>query len=145
MSYLELKIRQKGNPMLSTIVDSVFENEDCSDLVDAMFHIMYTKGGIGLAANQIGQPKRIIVMHAKGFKQEFINPVITKFYGGKATSKEGCLSVPGSIASKVNMIRYKQVIIEGFDKNWKPVKRKLKGLAAFCAQHEVDHLNGITI
>lgn len=103
---------------------------------------MYQGRGVGLSANQVGELKRIIVIHADGFKQVIINPVIIKTYGGKSTQKEGCLSSPGLQVVKV---RFKQIIVEGFDENWKPIKRKLKGLAARCVQHEIDHLNGVTI
>lgn len=112
------------------------------NLIDALWEIMYQKRGIGLAAPQIGSPLRIFVMDANGFKQAWINPVITKFYGGKGTSREGCLSYPGLI---VPMVRSNQIIIQGFTPAWKPIKRKLKGVAAYCAQHEMDHLNGLTI
>ncbi len=132
----------KTHPMLHTIVNDVPVNMYVRDIVYSMWEIMYANKGIGLAAPQVGIDMRIFVMHANGLKQAFINPVITKFYGGKITSKEGCLSYPGI---EVNMIRSKQIIIEGFTPDWKPIKRKLKGLAAYCAQHEVDHLNGITI
>ena len=116
--------------------------EGLDKLISDMWEAMYANKGVGLAAPQVGEPVRVIVMHAEGLKQEFINPVIIKAYGGKGISREGCLSFPGKI---VPMSRFKRIIIEGFDANWKPVRRKLKGKAAYCAQHEVDHLNGITI
>lgn len=106
-----------------------------------MWQVMYHGKGIGLAANQIGETRRIIVIHAKGFKQAIVNPVITKSYGGKVMNQEGCLSFPGRTAK---ILRSKQIIVEGFDQDWKPVKRKLKGLTAYCVQHEVDHLNGVS-
>lgn len=127
---------------LTTIGTPVTEGEDVTDLIDGMFQIMYESNGVGLAANQVGSIKRVFVMHANGFKQEFINPVITKRRCGKSTAKEGCLSYPGLL---MPMTRDKQITIEGFDRDWKPIKRKLRGVAARCAQHELDHLNGITI
>jgi len=111
-------------------------------LIIEMWELMYRHRGIGLAANQVGELQRVIVLHVGSFKQAIINPIITRQYGGKATSKEGCLSYP---ALCVPMVRDRQIIVEGFDQNWKPIKRKLKGLAAYCVQHEIDHLNGITI
>jgi len=111
-------------------------------LIVDMWRLMYQHRGIGLAANQVGELQRVIVVHADSFKQAIINPVITKSYGGQTTSKEGCLSFP---RLNVPMVRSRKIIVEGFDQNWKPIKRKLKGLAAYCVQHEVDHLNGITI
>jgi len=135
-------LRFGSDPALHTICENIPTDYDVDSLLDTMWETMYGQKGIGLAAPQIGQTKRAIVMHVKGLKLELINPIITKMYGGKTTSKEGCLSFPGK---QVSMLRYKQVVIEGYDRNWKPIKRKLKGLAAMCAQHEVDHLNGVTI
>lgn len=86
--------------------------------------------------------KRVIVIQTKGFRQVLINPVITGGYGGKSKQKEGCLSFPRLLVQK---IRNKQITVEGFNEYWKPVTRKLKGDAARCVQHEIDHLNGITI
>jgi peptide deformylase len=137
-------LRFGSDPALHTVCEDIPNNSsyDVGSLLDSMWACMYGQKGIGLAAPQLGQTKRAIVMHVNGLKLELINPVISKLYGGKTTSKEGCLSYPGE---KVNIIRHKQVVIEGYDRKWVWQKRKLKGLAAMCAQHEVDHLNGITI
>lgn len=116
--------------------------ESMQPVVGAMFHIMMEQRGIGLAANQVGLPHRIIVVNVNGLRQEFINPVIVKRYGGKHTAREGCLSFPGRY---VPVVRDKQIIVEGFDQDWTPIRRKLKGLAARCVQHEVDHLDGVCI
>ncbi|MHA1835399.1 MAG: peptide deformylase, partial [Candidatus Odinarchaeia archaeon] len=133
-------LRFGSDPALHTVCEDIPES-NVNNLLDSMWATMYGQKGIGLAAPQIGETKRAIVMHVNGLKLELINPVITKMYGGKTTSKEGCLSYPNK---RVSMLRYKQVVIEGYDRNWVWKKRKLKGLAAMCAQHEVDHLNGIT-
>jgi len=135
-------LRFGSAPALHRVCEIITGDDDAAALLDTMWDAMYGAKGIGLAAPQIGVIKRAIVMHVKGFKLELINPTITKQYGGQVTSKEGCLSYPGV---KVNVLRYKCVVIEGFTRDHKPVERKLKGLAAMCAQHEVDHLNGITI
>lgn len=86
--------------------------------------------------------KRIIVVNVNQLKQEFINPVIVKTRGSKTLSVESCLSFPGI---QVKMWRYKDIIVEGFDRDWTPIRRKLKGLNACVVQHEVEHLDGITI
>lgn len=140
-----MKIVHKDHPALHTIsTDVMVGDRNMRNLVDAMWMLMLMNihNGIGLAANQLGITKRIIVVNVNGFKQEFINPVIVKRYGGQTTSREKCLSFPGISRP---MIRHKQIIVEGFDRNWKPVRRKLKDLAAYCVQHEIDHLNGVTI
>lgn len=139
-----LSMAKKGHPYLKMKAEPVEQDElpRVKELIPLMFETMYLNKGAGLAAPQVRVLKRVIVMHANGFKQAIINPVITKRYGGRATALEGCLSFPGV---KVRVTRSKQVIIEGFDQDWNPIKRKLKGLAARCAQHEIDHLDGITI
>lgn len=118
------------------------EGADVNEIINGMWEAMYKNKGIGLAANQIGELKRIIVMDVQGLKLEVINPILIPRKGGMRKVEEGCLSFPNK---KVMMRRYKRVVLCGFDKNWKPIKRKLSGLSAVCAQHEVDHLNGITI
>ena len=127
---------------LYNVCDDIDMSDNILLILENMWATMYTGRGIGLAANQIGIRKRVIVIDTgQGFKQEFINPVITRFYGGKHTAKEGCLSFPGQTAL---ISRSKQIVIEGLDQNMMPIKRKLKGMAARAVQHEVDHLNGIT-
>jgi peptide deformylase len=130
-----------NNHQLKTVCEEVLEGEDVWPLIEGMKESMTRGQGIGLAANQVGSTKRVIMIYTQGFQQIFINPVITKKYGGKVTSKEGCLSFPGKTAI---VVRSKQIIVEGFTPEWKPIKRKLKGLASYCVQHEVDHLDGIT-
>ncbi len=137
-----MHIRKQGDPILKTVALEVPEGENVNELISAMFLTMRKNNGVGLAANQVGELKRVIVIGIDGFQQEFINPVITKRYGNKGKSVEGCLSFPGQV---VKMKRYKRIIVEGFDRDWQPIKRKLKGFTAYCVQHEVDHLNGITI
>lgn len=135
-------LKNGNHSALSTVSAPVPTGENVTALIGLMWSIMTDKRGAGLAANQLGETKRVIVVHANGFRQAFINPVIVKAYGGRTLNREGCLSYPGAV---VKVLRHKQIIVEGFDQNWKPVRRKLKGLAAYCVQHEVDHLNGVTI
>lgn len=137
-----MALKTDGHPALKNVATDLDNGEDVTSIVSRMWSVMTHERGIGLANNQVGGSKRIIVVHANGFRQEFINPVITKRYGGKTTSREGCLSFPGL---NVSVVRDKQIIVEGFDHKWKPIKFKLKGLASCCVQHEIDHLDGITI
>lgn len=127
---------------LHTKCEEVAPGENISGLIMGMQAVMKMYGGIGLAANQIGSNKRVIVVHCNGFREVFVNPVITKKYGGTTTSKEGCLSFP---AKQVVLSRHKQIIVEGVTHSGRPLKRKLKGMPAIVVQHEVDHLDGITM
>ena len=137
------KLIHSTHPLLNA-PSAVVERDDGSikQLLLDLDEVIRVTRAQGVAAVQIGVPKRAIVISTGGFKQAFINPHITKAYGGVVTSKEGCISFPVKL---VSIVRSRQVIIEGFDENWEPITRKLKGKAAICAQHEVDHLEGITI
>lgn len=114
------------------------EEMDVSDRFITMREIMIKHKGIGLAANQVGILERLIIVGVL----EIINPRITKTSSQTFTSVEGCLSVPGK---RYKIKRHKIVTVEGFDRNWNPLKHKLRGLDAACVQHEIDHLDGITI
>ena len=114
-------------------------------LMDDMLDTMYAANGIGLAAIQIGIPKRIIVMdlskeNEKKDPKYFINPVIKKKDHSKATYEEGCLSVPNQFAE---IDRPKKCDVEYLDYNGKKQLLKAEGLLATCIQHEMDHLEGI--
>lgn len=117
----------------------VQQGEDISELVEAMRAIMYNGKGVGIAANQIGSTLRVIVINTRDFKKVIVNPVITKRCSGTVLSVEGCLSFPGRL---IAVERDKQITIRGFNLDWTPFKRKLRGKAGICVQHEVDHLNG---
>ena len=131
-------LRQISKPVLS-----VGKNEQ--NLMDDMLETMYAANGIGLAAIQIGIPKRIIVMDiSKDEKKKepryFVNPIIKSKDKQKSTYEEGCLSVPNQFA-EIN--RPKNCEVEYL--NYKGEKKLLKaeGLLATCIQHEMDHLEGI--
>ena len=115
------------------------------NLMDDMLDTMYAAKGIGLAAIQIGVPKRIIVMDLSkdGEKKEpryFVNPVIKKRDPLKATYEEGCLSVPNQFAE---IDRPRKCDVEYLDYDGKKRLLKAEGLLATCIQHEMDHLEGI--
>lgn len=126
---------------LDVVCDPVTQGDDVGSLILSMEMVMTNGRGVGLAANQIGVTKRVIIVHTQDFRQVFLNPVIVKRYGGMQTSREGCLSFPGKTAV---LVRHKRVIVEAYKPDWTPIRRKLKGLAAIVVQHEVDHLDGIT-
>lgn len=113
------------------------------DLVEDMFRIMRQHRGVGLAAPQIGIAKRLIVVDYKATCCAIVNPVIVKRPARKVTSiGEGCLSFPGEL---VNVQRHKRVIVAGFSRDWEPVRIDARGMLAFILQHEIDHLDGVTI
>ena len=130
---------------ISKPVDKVGDEE--RKLMDDMLETMYSANGIGLAAIQIGVPKRIIVMDIskdenKKEPQFFVNPVIKNKDLIKSTYEEGCLSVPNQFAE---IDRPSKCEVEYL--NYKGQKKLLKaeGLLATCIQHEMDHLEGILL
>ena len=136
----ELKLQ--GHPSLYQKAIEVPKHEDVTDLIRAMFEIMVSNNGAGLAANQVGSLQRVIFVQTENLKQVFINPKITKRYSSRKQSVERCLSHPGA---EVKIKRANRIIVEGFDEAWRPVKLNLTGFNAFVVQHEIDHLNGINI
>ena len=114
-------------------------------LMNDMLETMYAAPGIGLAAIQIGIPKRIIVMDISNYKDKkepryFVNPVIKNKNIIKAKYEEGCLSVPNQFAE---IERPNSCEVEYLDYNGEKKLLKAEGLLATCVQHEMDHLEGI--
>ncbi len=127
---------------ISKPVSSVGNQE--RKLIDDMLETMYAANGIGLAAIQIGVPKRIIVMDiSKDGKKNpmyFVNPKIKNKHKEKSTYEEGCLSVPNYFA-EVDRPKYCEV--EYLDYQGENKILKAEGLLATCIQHEMDHLEGV--
>jgi len=128
---------------ISKLVSKVGMREQ--SLMDDMLDTMYDANGIGLAAIQIGIPKRIIVMDiswSKGEKKPmyFVNPVIKTKNKEKSIYEEGCLSVPNQFAE---IERPSKCEVEYLNYKGKKKILKAEGLLATCIQHEMDHLEGI--
>ena len=131
-------LRQVSKP-----VGKVGEEE--RKLMDDMLDTMYHANGIGLAAIQIGVPKRIIVMDLSKREEEkkpmyFVNPVIKNKNQNFSRYEEGCLSVPNQFAE---IERPKTCEVEYLDYDGEKKIIKAEGLLATCIQHEMDHLQGI--
>ena len=140
------KILTEPNEILRQVsmpVDKVGAKEQT--LMNDMLETMYDANGIGLAAIQIGVPKRIIVMDISKEENKknplyFVNPVIKNKNTLFSTYEEGCLSVPNYFAE---VDRPKTCELEFLDYDGKKKKLKTDGLLATCIQHEMDHLEGI--
>jgi peptide deformylase len=140
------KILIEPNKLLrqvSKVVEKVGDEE--RQLMDDMFDTMYDAPGIGLAAIQIGVPKRIIVLDIskdenKKEPRYFVNPIIKNKNKVKAKYEEGCLSVPDQFAE---IERPNACEVEYLDYDGKKQLLKADGLLATCIQHEMDHLEGI--
>ena len=114
-------------------------------LMDDMLETMYAAPGIGLAAIQVGEPKRVIVMDLAREDEApqpryYVNPKILWASEETAPYEEGCLSVP-EIYDEVE--RPARVKLSYLDYDGKPVEEDAEGLYAVCIQHEMDHLNGV--
>jgi peptide deformylase len=117
-------------------------------LVDDMIETMRVAPGVGLAANQVAVPWRVIVVEYGDEEDEeapprlytVVNPEITRFSNETELVTEGCLSVPG-IAGEVK--RYQTITVKGLNRRGKPVTIKARDWLARIFQHEIDHLDGI--
>jgi peptide deformylase len=120
-------------------------DDELRQLIDDMFETMYDAPGIGLAAIQVGVPKRVITADlAKKDEprapQVFINPEILSCSDELSTYEEGCLSIP-EIHEDVE--RPSKVRVRYLDRGGKPHEVDAEGLLATCLQHEIDHLDGV--
>ncbi|MFN3230972.1 MAG: peptide deformylase [Alphaproteobacteria bacterium] len=130
---------------VSKPVDAV--DDDLRTLMDDMLDTMYDAPGIGLAAIQIGVPKRVIVMDLSSREEGeapapryFVNPEIVWASEELATYNEGCLSVPEEFAE---VDRPASVKLRYLDYEGNPQEEDAEGLLATCIQHEMDHLEGV--
>ena len=131
-------LRQK-----SLRVDKV--DKDLQKLMDDMLETMYAAPGIGLAAIQVGIPKRVIVLDLSSRDEKknpmfFVNPEIVNKSEINSTYEEGCLSVPGQFAE---IDRPEKCHIKYLDYYGQPKEIQAEGMLATCIQHEMDHLEGI--
>lgn len=124
--------------VLSTISEEVLIGTDVSERAKEMLTAMSDAGGVGIAAIQLGYPERII--YVQGLL--LINPEIIERARGLKQSTEGCLSVPNKVVTKM---RLSKVTVKYWDANWEEKTKVFRGLPCMIVQHEIDHLNGITI
>jgi peptide deformylase len=146
-----LPIIETPDPLLRQISSPVEEvTDELRRLVDDMFETMYAAPGIGLAAIQVGVPKRLLVIDLQEPKEEggepvreplvFINPEILEESDTLQVYSEGCLSVPEMYAE---VERPDRIRARWLDRDGKAHEEELDGLLGICLQHEMDHLEGI--
>ena len=136
-TYPEKVLRERTKPIAHI-------DEEIARLADHMAEIMYKAPGIGLAANQLGVPKRLLVADISPRVPEsdlivLANPEII-IAEGELTIEEGCLSVPDYQAE---VKRHERVTVRGLDIHGEEVEIEAEGLLAVVLQHEIDHLNGV--
>lgn len=133
------------HPALKTVAKPVLSVTDqVRTLLDDMVETMYDDKGCGLAANQINLLSRMIVMDCskeQNQPMQLINPEVLWKSEKIALNKEGCLSFPGTF---VDVERAQEIIVRYWDTNGTTKEQQFIGFWAICAQHEIDHLDGIT-
>lgn len=139
-----MRIHTYPDPVLKTIAEPVEDIDgDLQMLIDGMIEIMYSAPGIGLAGNQVGELKRVIVFdlgpREAGRKPGvLINPEI-ELGGDEILWQEACLSV---VDFSAEVVRNTEAMVKGLDRHGNPLSIEAKDLLAICLQHEIDHLNG---
>lgn len=140
------EIIEAPDPRLKVISEPVeVVDDDLRRLMDDMVETMYAAPGIGLAAIQIGVPKRVLVLDISNDEEEpnaryFVNPEIVWTSDELAIYNEGCLSLPEYYAE---VERPAACRVEYLDYDGNPQTLETSGLLATCIQHECDHLEGI--
>ncbi|BBF22269.1 peptide deformylase [Sutterella megalosphaeroides] len=139
-----LPIVQYPNVALSSRAEPVTEfNEELKQLAADMTETMYAAPGVGLAANQVGVLKRIVVIDVSEDKSDLkvlVNPSVVEHSDTLKDYEEGCLSLKGLYE---HVKRPDHVRVRAQDLDGNPVEFEAEGILAVCVQHEIDHLDGV--
>ena len=145
-----LKVARMGHPVLRakarTVDKSELKNAEVQAFIDSMIDTMHEYSGVGLAAPQVHESRRIFVAmldadgRGEGDAVAFINPEITKIGDQVAEGWEGCLSIP-EIRGRV--LRAQHIKVSALDRHGKRFELELKDFPARVVQHETDHLDGV--
>lgn len=134
------------DPLLRQVSTSIERvDAELQKLADDMLETMYEAPGIGLAAIQVGVPRRLLVIDVSKEGEDkqplvFINPEIIKSSDERSVYEEGCLSIPDYYAE---VERPAMVTVKSIDRDGKEQMTEADGLLATCLQHEIDHLDGV--
>ncbi|MDQ5810344.1 MAG: peptide deformylase [Actinomycetota bacterium] len=140
---MALDLRTFGDPVLKTRTAPVETfDESLARLAQEMLATMREQEGVGLAANQVGRLKRILVAAVEDQEYVIVNPTIEERARSTEKDLEGCLSIPGI---QVEVERPTAVTVSGQDASGAPLRLEASGLLARVLQHEVDHLDGVLI
>ncbi|GGZ27821.1 peptide deformylase 2 [Streptomyces poonensis] len=135
-----------GDPVLHAGCEEVTEfGPELAALVEDLFATMYAARGVGLAANQVGDPRRVFVYDCPDDEDvrhvgHVVNPRLVETGGMVLRGPEGCLSLPGLEAGTE---RHDEAVVEGVTLDGDPVRVRGTGFFARCLQHECDHLDGL--
>jgi peptide deformylase len=138
-----LEVKTFGDPVLKTRAARVKEFDDALlRLTEEMLVTMREREGVGLAANQVGRLRRVLVAGIEEDEYVLINPAIEARSDETEVLAEGCLSIPGIL---VDVERPVAVTVSGQDEAGKEIRFEAEGLLARVFQHEIDHLDGVLI
>jgi len=137
LTYPDQTLRQPTNEL-----DNI--DGDVQKMIDQMSSTMYDAPGVGLAAIQVGWDKSVLIYDISASDQDrslqvLINPRIVDQEGEILSENEGCLSVP---EFRADVKRYSSILVEGADREGRPVKLEAEGILAIVLQNEIDHLKG---
>ena len=137
LTYPDHTLRQPTNEL-----DNI--DGDVQKMIDQMSSTMYDAPGVGLAAIQVGWDKSVLIFDVSASDQDrslqvLINPRIVDQEGEILSENEGCLSVP---EFRADVKRYASILVEGVDREGRPVELEAEGMLAIVLQHEIDHLKG---
>ncbi|RMG59735.1 MAG: peptide deformylase [Deltaproteobacteria bacterium] len=137
LKYPDPRLRRKAEPVSSV-------DEGVRELIRDMFETMYAEKGVGLAATQVGEPVRVVVLDVSPVVEDvepfaLVNPEIVSAEGSEE-GEEGCLSVPDYTAP---VKRAARVTVRALDEEGQEVEINAEGFLARALQHEIDHLDGI--
>ncbi len=144
---MKLEIITYPNPILKKVSEPVGKiTPELKKLIENMVETMYEDDGVGLAAPQVGHNIRLITLDQTGPRERgelmvIMNPEIIEAEG-KMDSSESCLSTPQFTTT---IKRSERVVVTGTDEKGKPLRIEAEDLLAVILQHEIDHLDGITI
>lgn len=139
----ELVILQNPHPALKSKCTAVTTVGDkLRAVIGRMQELLAEHDGVGLAASQVGISERFCLVKLGGTVEAMINPAITNRSGKPTKSIEGCLSIRGFLAE---VLRFPEVTVSYYGLDGKHVSRRLSGLSAVTTQHELDHLDGLTM
>jgi peptide deformylase len=140
---MALDIRTFGDPVLKTRAAPVETFDDSlARLTEDMLATMRENDGVGLAANQVGRLRRVLVASVEDEDYVIVNPVLSDMSETTERGQEGCLSIPGI---NVEVDRPTAVTVTGQNASGEPLRIEAKDMLARVLQHEVDHLDGVLI
>jgi peptide deformylase len=140
---MALDIRTFGDPVLKTRAAPVETFDDSlARLTEEMLTTMRENDGVGLAANQVGRLKRVLVASVEDEDYVIVNPVLSDMSETTERGQEGCLSIPGI---NVEVDRPIAVTVTGQNTSGEPLRIEAQDMLARVLQHEVDHLDGVLI